>query len=378
MMASGRMRMKMGQSASRKLVRVLVATPLGRGGQGGIDRLMDGVTDQFAGRIDPSLEVRFAPTRGQRSLVHALPIFASFLFKLTWLRALARVDLVHINLSSKGSTVRKLMVAGLARTLGVGTILHLHAGFYDRYWSSAGPLLNRAITRMFRKSDRIIVTGKVWRDFLAGRLPESARRIVVLANAVPRPALPHVGGGGAVQVLFLGRLGQHKGVPQLIEALHLIRDLPCWHAVLAGDGEVDATRAEVARLDLATRVTVNGWQGPNEVARLLSVADILTLPSFGENLPMSVIEAMASGLAIVATPVGAIEDIVTHGETGLLVQPGNAGELADALRQLILDAPLRARLGKAAEAVHRARLDIAPFVEKLAAIWKEVADERRR
>jgi glycosyltransferase involved in cell wall biosynthesis len=117
---------------------------------------------------------------------------------------------------------------------------------------------------------------------------------------------------------------------------------------------------------------------PEDVTRLLAASDIFALPSFSENLPMSVIEAMAAGLAVVATPVGAVEDIVSHGETGLLVQPGNAGELADALRQLITDAPLRARLGKAAKATHRARLDIAPYVENLTAIWREVADERRR
>ncbi len=368
----------MSQPADQVPVHVLVATPLGRGGQGGIDRLMDAVTDHIAGRIDPSLEVQFVPTRGQRSLVQALPVFASFLFTLIRLRVLGRLDLVHVNLSSKGSTIRKLMVAELAKALGAATVLHLHGASYREYWSSANPLLKRAITRMFRKADRIIVLGKVWRDFVAERLPETAGRIVVLPNAVPRPALSHTGGGDTVQILFLGRLGQRKGVPQLVEALHRIRDVPGWNAVLAGDGEVEATRAEVARLDLATRVSVNGWLGASEVAKLLATSDILALPSFDENLPMSVIEAMAAGLAVVATPVGAVEDIVTHGETGLLVEPGNAGELADALRQLIVDAPLRARLGKAAEATHRARLDIAPYVEKLMAVWREVADERRR
>jgi glycosyltransferase involved in cell wall biosynthesis len=362
----------------RPPVRVLVATPLGRGGQGGIDRLMDTVIDHLTGRSDPLLEVMIAPTRGQRSLIEALPVFAAFLIKLLRLRILRRLDLVHINLSCKGSTVRKLIVAGLARTLGVATILHLNGSSYDQYWSSAGHFLNWAITQMFRKADRIIVTGTLWRDFVASRLPEAAGRIMVLPNAVPRPALPHAGAGGTVQILFLGRLGQRKGVPQLVEALHRISDLPRWNAVLAGDGEVEATRAEVARLDLASRVSVNGWLGPDEVAKLLAASDILTLPSFDENLPMSVIEAMAAGLAVVTTPVGAVEDIITHGETGLLVRPGNARELADALRQLILDAPLRTRLGKAAEAVHRARLDIVPYVEQLAAIWKEVADERRR
>ncbi len=339
---------------------------------------MDAVVVQAARLDDRRLKLRSGATRGQRSLMLAPAFFSVFLARLAGLGIRGKLDLVHVNLASKGSTVRKFMVAELARGLGIATVIHLHGASYRQYWSAAGPLLNWAITRMFRKADRIVVLGKVWRDFVAERLPETAGRIVVLPNAVPRPALPHRGGGGTVQILFLGRLGQRKGVPQLVEALHRIGDVPGWHAVLAGDGEVEATRAEVARLDLAKRVSVTGWVESEDVARLLAASDIFALPSFSENLPMSVIEAMAAGLAVVATPVGAVEDIVNHGKTGLLVQPGNAGELADALRLLIADAPLRARLGKAAKATHRARLDIAPYVESLTAIWSEVADERGR
>ena len=370
--------MKVEHPAGRERLHVLVATPLGRGGQGGMDRLMDAVMDCLAQRNDPALDVRIAPTRGQRGLFHALPVFTSFLLSLVRRRLLGKLDLVHLNLASKGSTVRKIIVAELARALGTATTLHLHGASYRQYWTSAGPLLDWAITRMFRKADRIIVLGNVWKDFVIGRIPEAADRIVVLPNAVPRPALAHQGGGDTVQILFLGRLGQRKGVPQLVEALHRIHDLPGWRAVLAGDGEVEATRREIARLGLAQRVQLPGWAGPGDVAKLLAASDILTLPSFDENLPMSVIEGMAAGLAVVATPVGAVEDIVTRGETGLLVQPGNVDQLADALRQLILDGPLRSRLGKAAEAMHRRRLDIVPYVAKLTAIWQEAVTKRRR
>lgn len=370
--------MKSDRSAGRERLRVLIATPLGRGGQGGMDRLMDAVMACIAQRSDAALDVRIAPTRGPRGLFQALPVFTAFLLLLVRRRLLRKLDLVHLNLASKGSTVRKIVVAELARVLGVATTLHLHGASYRQYWTSAGPLLNFAITRMFRKADRIVVLGQIWKDFVIGRVPETADRIVVLANAVPRPALAHQGGGNTVQILFLGRLGQRKGVPQLVEALHRIHDLPGWRAVLAGDGEVESARREIARLGLAHRVQLPGWAGPGDVAKLLAASDILTLPSFDENLPMSVIEGMAAGLAVVATPVGAVEEILTHGETGLLVQPGNVEQLADALRQLILNAPLRVRLGKAAEAVHRQRLDIVPYVAKLTAIWQEAVASRRR
>jgi glycosyltransferase involved in cell wall biosynthesis len=97
------------------------------------------------------------------------------------------------------------------------------------------------------------------------------------------------------------------------------------------------------------------------------------LPSFAENLPLSIIEGMASGLAIVATPVGAVGDIVSDGETGLLVKPGDVDGLTEALTRTVTDPELRRRLGAAALAFHRQKLDVAPFTAAIERVWLEAA-----
>ncbi len=152
-----------------------------------------------------------------------------------------------------------------------------------------------------------------------------------------------------------------------------MRELPGWRATIAGDGEVEAARRATVAMGLADRISLPGWVGPDEVARLISEADILVLPSFIENLPVSVIEGMAAGLAVVATPVGAVEDIVTDGESGLLVPPGDVDALTAALTRLVGDPALRARLGAAAMAVHRERLEIGAFARTIADVWREAA-----
>jgi glycosyltransferase involved in cell wall biosynthesis len=99
--------------------------------------------------------------------------------------------------------------------------------------------------------------------------------------------------------------------------------------------------------------------------------DILVLPSFSEKLPMSVIEALAHGMAVICTPVGALPDIIEHERTRLIVKPGDVEELAPALSRLTEDPDLRRRLGEGGKALNRTRLDIDVCAERLVAIWTE-------
>jgi glycosyltransferase involved in cell wall biosynthesis len=288
-------------------------------------------------------------------------------------RMAGRADVVHINLSSHGSTYRKLVIAGSARMLGIPYVLHLHGSQYQKFWKESG-FLSRRIRNLFEHAARVIVLGRIWRDFVAARAPGAANRIVIVPNATEAPSLPHAGGGEQVHILFLGRVGERKGVPQLIEALGRLSAIQGWRATIAGDGDVEAMCAKAAAVGLAGRVSLPGWVGPDGVAALIAEADILALPSFAENLPVSVIEGMAAGLAVVATPVGAVEDIVVDGQSGLLVPPGDVEALAEALRRLVEDPALRERLGTAAMAIHRQRLDLAPFADAICDVWRQAAD----
>ena len=358
---------------------ILVATPLGKGGKGGIDRIMDAVRDELGKAPRDDMNVAMGVTRGQRHIVLSAFYLSSFLLRLAAKRFGGGVDILHINLSAHGSTRRKMIVAKTARALGIPYILHLHSSGYVSYLEEASPKLARAIAEMFSNGARVVVLGNAWKAFVGEKFPQIRDRIVIIPNATPVPALPRdITENGPVRILFLGRVGPRKGVPQLVEALAGIRDVPNWEAIIAGDGDVDQTQAEVTRLGLTDKVKLTGWVGPDEVARLLSTGDILVLPSFNENLPMSVIEGMAAGLAVVATPVGAVEDIIVSGETGLLVPVGESAPLGSALKSLVEDADLRRRLGENAKSFHRRKLDIVPYVDALADLWNETAREQAK
>jgi len=362
------------QSPTRpRLIHVLVATPSGTTGQGGIDRIMGGLKGALERQPDGRAEVEFKASRGAGHIAFAPVHLARFLLHMLWLKARGRLDLVHINLASGGSTLRKLQIARLARLLGLPYVLHLHGGDYPNFWADNDSALSRSIRTMFAGAAQVIVLGRTWRDFVAGRAPETASRITVIPNAAPRPSRPHQGGGKKTHILFLGRINDLKGVPELGEALNAMRERPDWRATLAGDGFVEEARAKAAEYGLSARVDIPGWVDGERVAELLATADILVLPSHTENLPLSIIEAMASGLAVVATPVGAVPDIVRDGETGLLVPVGDVSALTEALTRLVEDKALRQRLGTAAQSFHRQALDIEPFALAIGRVWLDAA-----
>ncbi|KQP38296.1 hypothetical protein ASF49_04605 [Methylobacterium sp. Leaf104] len=358
-------------------LRVVIVTPLGRGGRGGIDRLMDELRVSLRLPRFAEAEVTFLTSRGQGSQAAAPLHIARLLAALLRRRLTGRVDVVHINLSQTGSTYRKLVIGAFCRLLRLPYVLHLHGSRYRQFWDGAPKPVSRAIARMFAGSARILVLGSVWRDYVGGKVPEACERILVLPNASRDPGRRERVAGRPLHILFAGRLGERKGIVELVAALGLLKDRP-WRATLAGDGDVEKTRQAVAALGLTDRVSIPGWISGEAFEALLGEADILTLPSYDENLPLSVIEAFARETPVVCTPVGAVPDIVEDGKTGLLVQPGDAAGLATALGRL-LDAPdLRQSLATHARALFEERLEFVDYTGRLIAAWKTAAAHGRR
>jgi glycosyltransferase involved in cell wall biosynthesis len=362
------------KSVCSKQVHVLVATPFGRGGKGGIDRIMDGLGEELTRSKSEELRVYFGATRGERHIVFSPFYLLVFLLRMTVLRLAGKCDLIHINVSQGGSIWRKLIIAEWARFLGIPYIQHIHGSRFRDFFESSDQALQKRVRSLLSRAAHVIVLGTAWRDFVLTAELATADRIVILPNAVPIPRKKwRAAVDGKRRILFLGQLGERKGTPQLVEALARLRYRRDWKAVLAGDGEFEKWRHAVAVSGMDGEVQVPGWVGAEDIERLLAESDILVLPSFAENLPMSVIEGMAAGLAIVSTPVGATPDIIQDNETGLLVPPGDVDALTQALEALVDDASLRQRLGASAKAFHREHLEIGAYARRLVTVWTNAA-----
>jgi glycosyltransferase involved in cell wall biosynthesis/predicted LPLAT superfamily acyltransferase len=157
--------------------------------------------------------------------------------------------------------------------------------------------------------------------------------------------------GNTLVILCAARLDAKKGLKTLIEAFsEIARTRPSIQLVLAGDGDQRQELEELAGdLGLTARIEFAGWLTHGLFLTRLGAADVFVLPSLSEGMPVSVMEAMDAGKAIVATRVGGIPELVQHGVEGLLVEPGDAAALATALSAVLDDENLRGRLALAAK-----------------------------
>lgn len=144
---------------------------------------------------------------------------------------------------------------------------------------------------------------------------------------------------------------------------------------LVGTGPLEPKlRALVGQLDLTARVRFLGAR--DDVPQILAGLDIFTLASLWEGAPFAVVEAMAAGLPIVATRVGAIPELLTHEVSGLLIESEDEAGLADAMSRLARDESLRARLGQSAATTARDRFDIRTIARAYASVYQSVLGER--
>jgi glycosyltransferase involved in cell wall biosynthesis len=351
-----------------KPLRVAVLTPLGAGGMGGIDRIMDRLRIGYAGRSD--IQCFFMTTRGKGHIALAPLFLAATIMRIVVLKILRRLDVAHINVSDRGSTYRKLIAAYVLRVLRIPYVVHLHGAIYQQFWEEAPAWLDQAIQNLFNHSARVIVLGSVWAELIRRKAPAATNHIVILPPATPVPKRYQRAKNKRVRIAFMGRLGKRKGVPQLIAALGRLADEPNWSATLTGDGEILGAQQAVNSLGIGDRVSVPGWVSDSEQEAVIGKADIFVLPSLNENLPLSLVEAFAHGVAVVCTPVGAVPDVVENGRTGLLVEPNDVDGLTAAIRRLLHDHDLRDRLGANARAEHVRRLEINCYLERLSTIWQ--------
>jgi glycosyltransferase involved in cell wall biosynthesis len=320
--------------------------------------------------------VRYISTYEGKGKLTQLRTMVSALWRIVWLLAARRVDVVHVHSASRGSFWRKSLVAALAFAFRVPYVFHLHSGeFPDFYANHCGAPARSWVRLVLRRAARVVVVAPRWRaDVL--RI-EPAARVAVVGNPVRVPPLlkppRSVPAGSPATVLFLGRLHEKKGIFDLVRAIPAVLSvLPGTRFVFAGDGEIEGVRKLAEELGVAHAVHLPGWVDGAAKQQQLEQADLFVLPTYFEALGVALLEAMACGVPVIATPVGGIPDFIDDGVEALLVPPGPGTALAGAIVAALQDPALRCRLREQAFARVGRDYSFDAVLAQLRAIYTEL------
>jgi glycosyltransferase involved in cell wall biosynthesis len=301
---------------------------------------------------------------------------------LTFALALPRIALwclgpgpriVHIHTAIHGSWYRKAICTAMVKALRRPVILHFHVGAGDirAFDERLGTVLRRLIGWSFSLADRVLAVSNDGARELERLL--ALGDVTVVPNPappIPVPAVEPRGAGAAVDVLYLGGFANHaKGGDVLLEALpEVLASCPQARVTLAGPGPLPATAGRVTD---SPAVRWDGYLHDAAKDAALRRAQLFVLPSRSEGLPVALLEAMAYSSAIVGTRAGGIPEVLTDGVSGVLVEPEDAGALAEAVVTWAHDPDRRARLAAAAR--RRAeQFNGSEVVDRLDRVYREL------
>lgn len=281
----------------------------------------------------------------------------------------AHVRHIHAHFANAATTVA-LMAAHL---LNITFSFTLHS-YYETF------IDNLLLPQKLEATSFVVSVSQYFIDQLYRHYPEAVRADIHLIRCglnleayTPGPR-PH---NSPPVILAVGRLADTKGFPTLIAACAILRDQrQPFRCLIIGDGpEYELLREMIQRYRLTDHVTLAGRLLPLQIKAYYATADVLALPCCvsklpGETgnhdcLPYVLIEALAMGLPVISTPIGAIGELVAEGQTGLLVAPEDPAALAAALTRLLADPALAQRLARAGRAKVVKEFDVNLTARKL-------------
>ncbi|MEP7070356.1 MAG: glycosyltransferase family 4 protein [Usitatibacter sp.] len=299
-------------------------------------------------------------TRLARLVLSPIFLTATIIFR--------RVSLVHVNTSLNSRAYwRDIGYVAVAKLLGARVVYQVHGGELPQRFFAGKKLLTAFLRFTLKAPDLVLVLAQLELEAYRNFVPE--QRVVALPNGIdcrPFGAAPvfETQPGQPLRLVYIGRLAREKGLYETLQGMRLAHELGVdARLVIAGNGaEESRLRRYAQALGIAARICFVGPVFGNDKVKLLAGADVMILPSYSEGLPYALLEAMAAGIPVITTPVGAIPDVVTDGIHGFLVPARDGKAIAGSLALMAGD---RERLGWMSRACRR-RVRAAFSIERLA------------
>ena len=289
-----------------------------------------------------------------------------------------RPDVFHIHVADRRSFYRKLAYFEEAHLTGVPVVVHIHGAVFEAF-HDAHPTNAAAIRHMFRRAAKVLVLHKKIFE-KSVRWTGGDANVEILYNPVelqtfdpPKERSPDA----RPTVLMMGEIGERKGAFDLVQTIPtVLQTVPNAYFRFAGNGETEELQRMANELGIGDHVDVMGWTSGDAKIAAFQSADVYCLPSYAENLPVSILEAMAARLPVVSTPIAGTPEEVLEGKTGFLVPPGDKDALSDRLIRLLDNKSLRSTMGMAGRKHAEENFDNEVVCKRLIALWESTRKAR--
>jgi glycosyltransferase involved in cell wall biosynthesis len=289
-----------------------------------------------------------AGVEGRFALINII-YFARQIVQFLQISLREKPQIVHLPINFSWAFWKEAAFILLARIMRMKVVAHLHEGVFDQYYLKSSSFNRRLIRWVMCRANVVVALSNSWKDFLLKEVSPDLNIEVVPNTVSPKfaSAINNTKTASSEKiVLFVGGLGHKKGVFDILKAVPIvvsrIRDT---QFLFAGNPENKSVGEEIERLcvegKLNESVKFLGVITGQEKIDLFQEATIFVLPSYADNFPYALLEAMSSGLPVITTPVGAIPEIVEDGKNGFLIEPGDYKALADRIIRLLSDSTLR-------------------------------------
>ena len=313
------------------------------------------VENVYSTFYQPFNHVTTTVTNGQvKKLLVLCKAILQFLY---WMLFHPEIKIVHVQGSVGASFWRKAIFIYIAKFFHKKVVWHMHAGRFAVFYQQH----RYAVKKVVDKSDVIIALSEYWKEYFKNEFP--TKRVEIIKNVISAPKA-HKQQTSYFTLLFLGLLGKNKGIYDLLECIwdHKVEFQGKLKLYIGGNGEIEHVKQLIKEYGIADIVIFEGWVSGDKKIELLNKSDAYILPSYKEGLPISILEAMSYGMPIISTPVGGIPEIVSNGENGYLVEPGNKEDIYKAIISLLNDSDLRNRMGSVS--LSRVGEHLPEYVEK--------------
>lgn len=309
-------------------MKILIIGPSPTRSKGGMATVIEEIEKDHKLNVQFDIDVYESYIDGNKIVRFLYSIYAFIKFYFTK----RNYDLYHVHVASRGSTFRKGHYVDAIKKWNKKVILHIHGAQYLVFFNEISEKKKKRVIEILKKADMVIALSQDWKDKFDQTF--GLNNCCVLENGIDMERLaPAIQDPVIHQKSFvtLGRLGQRKGTYDLVEAIDIARKMvPNIKCYLAGDGDVEKVKKLVKEKHLEDNIDVVGWANFDKKLELFKSVSTVVLPSYNEGLPMSILEGMACGKAIISTTVGAIPEVIGE-ENGILVEPGDVQALSEAL-----------------------------------------------